>query len=279
MKKFIIMGIVVFLLLVIILLFLWFQDNFLTVSKYTYQSTKISEDFDGCRIMQISDLHNKSFGKNQKKIMEIVEREKPDIIVVTGDIVNRDDYDNSLELIRLMSEKAKVYFVPGNHEARTEKYDEIRESIAVHATVLENKVVQLHQGESFINIAGLADPDFYSKIHKDLHEGWVGRRLSKMLLPEDQFTILLSHRPDLTNVYSEYNVDLVFSGHAHGGQIILPRVGSLYAPDQGWFPEYTMGMHMMNETTMIVSRGLGNMVSVPRIFNYPEIVIVDLEKV
>ena len=100
-----------------------------------------------------------------------------------------------------------------------------------------------------------------------------------MLLPEDQFTILLSHRPDLTNVYSEYNVDLVFSGHAHGGQIILPRVGSLYAPDQGWFPEYTMGMHMMNETTMIVSRGLGNMVSVPRIFNYPEIVIVDLEKV
>lgn len=276
MKKIIIIGIVTFILAVILFLFLWYQDNTLTVSKYKYQSTKIPKDFNDYKMLQISDLHDKSFGKNQKRLMRIVDEENPDIIVVTGDIVNRDDYKNSLKLIRLMSEKSKVYFVPGNHEARNENYKEIRESIAVHVTVLENDIVQINKGESFINIAGLADPDFYTKTNPGIHRDWIGRKLKGLELTENQFNILLSHRPDLFDVYQQYNVDLVFSGHAHGGQFILPYIGSVYAPDQGFRPKYTMGVHEGNGTTMVVSRGLGNMVKIPRLFNRPEVVVVTI---
>lgn len=248
----------------------------LKVSKYTVSSHKIPEDFDGFKIAQISDLHNDSFGKNNKRLLKKIRKNKPDIIVITGDIADSLETENATEFVRQASAIAPTYYVPGNHEAWIDHYPQLESAIQKNgATVLRNETVYLFQGNNALALSGIDDPQFFS----NTPEQSITMESALVYLADNTvpYQILLSHRPEYFEIYCENGYDLVFSGHAHGGQIRLPFVGGIYAPNQGLFPKYDSGAFTKDSTTMIVSRGLGNSVFFPRIGNRPEIVITQLK--
>ena len=173
---------------------------------------------------------------------------------------------------------APIYYVSGNHEAWSGKYDQIKQSLKdAGVLILDDTSLELLKGENSIQLLGLSDPDFLTSNYLD------GTNTKKLELQLKQWSndinykILLSHRPELFSLYIENNIDLIFSGHAHGGQIRLPFLGGLIAPDQGFFPKYTSGPYKNGNTTMFVSRGLGNSIFPFRVFNRPEIVVVTLK--
>ncbi len=267
-KLIVILG---FILLTII--FLYRQNNDITITRINEVSSKIPVDFDGYKILQISDLHIKSFGKNQKSIVKMVTNEAPDLIVITGDLVDSKKYDAEvcLQLCQQLNDVAPIYFVTGNHEAWSNKFDEFETQLkSVGVNVLRNESLFIKHKVSKLLLLGVDDPDFQE-------EGNIEKQIDEMLLAHDEaYTILLSHRPELIEVYSKKNIDLVFSGHAHGGQFRLPIIGGIIAPNQGWLPQYTSGAYGLGNTTMIVSRGLGNSIIPQRLFNKPELVVVTL---
>lgn len=263
----------------LLFLFFYWQNNGLVITAYEYADAKITPELAGFRILQISDLHSKNFrGRLTKKIRE----QKPDIIVITGDLI--DSYDRDIatasKLIADILSIAPVYFVPGNHENNNSRlYSQLAAFLAVSGvTVLEDSSCKI--SEKGLNIIGIADPAFSDSAFYD--EGAVMTAMQQATennSEEDMFNLLLAHRPDYFDLYSQCNVDLVFCGHAHGGQVRLPFVGGLVAPGQGLFPEYTSGIHKKNDTSMVISRGLGNSILPLRIFNRPEIVVVTLKPV
>lgn len=266
-------------LIVIFAIFCVYQNNSIVVTEANYFNPNIPSEFDGYKIVHISDLHNKMFGADQRDLLNRVEALSPDIIVVTGDLIDRRKYDldPAMTFISGAVELAPVYCVSGNHEALSGKFPQIKESlVGAGGNILDNAAVELTRGESSVYIMGLADPSFLPSNDSD------GARISKLakqlnlLVREDTFNILLSHRPELFDLYCEKKIDLVFVGHAHGGQIRISLIGGLVAPQQGLFPKYTTGSYKEASTTMFVSRGLGNSIFPVRIFNRPEIVAVTL---
>ncbi len=257
--------------LVIFALFCLWQNSWLTVSYHSFTHRDIPESFDSCRIVQISDLHNANFGHGNSRLLMKIEALDPDYIVITGDIVdsNHTDIDTAVAFVEDACALAPVYYVTGNHEVllhseeQTRLYDGIRNAGAV---MLEDEAVTLTAEEESITLMGLCD------------EGLGGGNLRQLAgtLDSSQFQLLLAHEPQYFADYSEAGVDLVLSGHAHGGQFRLPFIGGLYAPDQGIFPAYTEGMHELDGTSMIISRGLGNSVFPLRLFNFPEIICIEL---
>lgn len=205
----------------------------------------------------------------------------PDIIVITGDLIDRREYDLDIAIafIKGAVDIAPVYYVSGNHEAWSGKYALIKEKLIANGViVLDNKAFELKKGDESIQILGLSDPDFLTS---DYLDGTDNREILKQLKiwsNGESFKILLSHRPELLNLYFENNIDLIFTGHAHGGQFRIPGIGGLVAPDQGFFPKYTSGSYKKGMSTMFVSRGLGNSIIPIRIFNRPEIVVVTLKQ-
>lgn len=256
-------------ILVLIVFCVW-QDNDLTVTRLNYINSKIPVAFDGYKIVQISDLHNKSFGAKNKRLLESIEKEQPDIIVITGDIVDkfRTNQQVAVDFVGEACKIASVYYVSGNHESWIDDYDILASDLSeAGAIVLDNKVQTVTINDESIDIIGLKDYDFYSGVTAN----------DMVKESANEFRILLSHQPQLINEYADSGVDLVFSGHAHGGQVRLPVIGGLYAPNQGVFPDYTAGMYTVGNTTMCVSRGLGNSVCPIRVFNRPEIVVLTLQ--
>lgn len=250
-------------------IFLHWNNTALQVTKYTVSSSRIPEGFDGFRIVQISDLHNTAFGKDNCRLLGDIRALSPDIIVITGDIVQASPKEKALQFARQAVEIAPTYYVSGNHEYRMDHetlFAELQE-IGVH--VLQNQSVSLEKNGERIRLAGVEDPVFDTKTS-----------LEEKLLPllqEEAYTILLSHRPELFDSYVHCGVDLVFTGHAHGGQFRLPFIGGLYVPNQGIFPKYDAGIFTSGKTNMIISRGLGNSAFPIRLFNRPEIVAVTLK--
>lgn len=262
-----------------LIIFCLWQNNSIVITRWEYASSKIPGQFDGYVIAHISDLHNKEFGKNQSTLLNKLEDTHPDIIVVTGDLIDRRRFNLNVAMrfINGAVQIAPVYFVSGNHEAWSNKYPGLRESL-VNAGVrtLDNSMAELSAGEGTISVLGLQDPDFLTSSYM---EGTDTSRLTEQLeqwSSREEFQILLAHRPELFKLYAANNINLVFSGHAHGGQFRLPFIGGLVAPDQGLFPKYTSGYYKQDESTMFVSRGLGNSIVPIRIFNRPEIVVVTL---
>ena len=170
-----------------------------------------------------------------------------------------------------------MYYVSGNHESLSDAYPDFRtklEALGVH--VLDDRYVTLRKGEDAVCLVGVDDPVMAKEwIDDDLA---MEKHIAAMDLPSDLFTILLSHRPELLQVYAQYGIDLVFSGHAHGGQIRLPFIGGLFAPCQGLLPRYTSGIYTIEYTQMVVSRGIGNSVFPFRVHNRPELVFITLSK-
>lgn len=262
-----------------LVIFSIYQNNSIVVTKSNYNSLKIPGDFNGFTIVHISDLHNKMFGDCQAGILNKIKSLSPDIIVVTGDLIDRRKYnlDIAMAFIFEAVKTAPVYYVSGNHEAWSGKFSLIEESLidaGVH--ILDDRAVEITKGKNTINLMGLADPAF---LPSNYFDGTNISNMAKQLKQwstGDNFSILLSHRPELFDLYCENNIDLVFTGHAHGGQIRIPFIGGLVAPDQGMFPKYTSSSYYKDSTTMFVSRGLGNSIFPIRIFNRPEIVAVTL---
>ncbi|MBU3110212.1 metallophosphoesterase [Clostridium lacusfryxellense] len=269
-------ALTMFLVIITLIVFCIWQNNGIMVTKIKYSNSKIPNDFDGYTIVQISDLHNKEFGINQSKLLNKTKKAKPDIIVITGDLIDRNhtNIELAMEYISGAVKIAPVYFVSGNHEKWSGTYKELSDKLTkAGVTILDNKKVSLDKNNKTITLIGISDPAFYPDDY------WEGKRLKTLMIGEqNNFNILLSHRPELMDLYVDNHVDLAFSGHAHGGQFRLPFIGGLIAPDQGLFPEFTEGNHEKEATSMIVSRGLGNSIIPLRIFNRPEVVVVTLKK-
>ena len=267
--------------LVILCLGIWtlWGNIALEVNEYEIVSDRIPEAFAGFRIAQVSDLHNKDFGEGYGQLLTLLSQINPDIIVVTGDLIDsrQTDLDIALEFAWQAGKIARVYYVSGNHEARVPEYEDLKIGLVkAGVVILENQKVQItREGES-ITLMGIDDPSFQEDYLFGDSESVARQAITDLQNESDGYTILLSHRPELFDLYVETEMDLVFSGHAHGGQFRLPFVGGLVAPNQGFFPKYDAGLFSEGSTNMIVSRGVGNSIIPIRFNNRPEIIVATL---
>ena len=251
----------------------------LEVNEYQITSDKIPEAFSGFRIAQVSDLHNAEFGEGNCKLIGLLSQTDPDMIVLTGDLIDsrQTDIEIALEFAEQAMQISPVYFISGNHEARMREYDDLKMGLVdAGVVVLENQQVQITKEGEHITLIGVDDPSFRTDYLFGDAESVIKQATADLQNETDSFTILLSHRPELFDTYVDSGVDLVFSGHAHGGQFRIPLVGGLVAPNQGFFPKYDAGQFNRENTTMIVSRGVGNSIIPVRFNNRPEIIVVSL---
>lgn len=271
-----------FFLVVIVIGSIWIAwgNTALELNEYQINSDKLPASFRGFRIAQISDLHNAKMGKNNENLLKRLEEAKPDIIVITGDSI--DSYHTDVEVSLQFMEKAvsiaPCYYVTGNHEARLsrEVYLDFEEKIEGYGIeVLHDEAILLERDGEHLAIAGVDDPSFSSK-HNGIRYSNMSNYIQELFDEDEGFQILLSHRPELFDDYVDAGVELVLSGHAHGGQFRLPFIGGLVAPNQGLFPEYDAGLFSEEGTNMIVSRGIGNSIFPIRFNNRPEIIVVEL---
>ena len=270
-------------LLAVLIIFFTCVGNYdIETNKYNIKSEKIPESFDGFRIVQVSDLHNTEFDKYNSTVVSPVFHAEPDIIVITGDMIDsrNTDVDVALSFAQKAVNIAPVYYINGNHESRVpEEYEKLKQGLTeAGVTVLENESVDITVGEDTITLIGINDPTFRMELVDDAMEQNIAHQLMSVIPDNDNFKVLLAHRPEYFDVYAG-NVDLVLSGHAHGGQFRIPFVGGLVAPGQGFFPEYYEGSHIKENTEMIVSRCVGNSIIPFRINNKPEIIVAELTKI
>lgn len=277
-KKKYLAVILAILLLVLVLWTIWGNVT-VGVTHYRITSNQLPDSFDGFKIAVVSDLHNARFGSDNSQITRKIEEEHPDIIAITGDLVdsNRTDTETAIALVHKLMQIAPCYYVTGNHEAWIGKqFSELEEMLfAENVQILHDEVIQLEKNGQTIQLAGLDDPDFTER-DTAVQQSMLQTKLNQMNL-SDEYCILLSHRPETFVAYVEENIDLVLSGHAHGGQFRLPFIGGIVAPNQGLFPKYDAGKYTRNNTTMIVSRGIGNSIIPIRFNNRPEIVVIELK--
>ena len=254
----------------------------LEINEYTIVSDEIPQDFDDFRIAQISDLHNDEFGEGNEKLVRLLSRSCPDMIVITGDLIDsrHTNIGIALEFVQQAMKLAPVYYVSGNHESRVLEYEALKTGlIEAGVVILENQKVRITRNGAYIALIGIDDPSFRNK---DLFEDGASASasaLSELQNESDGYTVLLAHRPELFHTYANAGIDLVFSGHAHGGQFRLPFIGGLFAPHQGFFPKFDAGLFSEGSTSMIVSRGLGKSIIPLRFNNRPEIVVAELKSV
>ncbi len=243
----------------------WVLWGNLTVglTEVTITEENLPMAFHGYKIAHVSDLHNSHLWKQTIKQLE---KAKPDIICITGDLVdsNRPDVDVALSFVAEAVKIAPCYYVPGNHEGRLDDalYLQLTQGMEQHGVViLQDREVVLERGDEQIAIAGL---------------GW-NENLAESISEFDGYRILLAHHPEYIEIYKRAQYDLVLSGHVHGGQFRIPLLGGLLAPGQGWFPHYDAGVFDEGKTDLIISRGIGNSTFPVRLNNRPEVIIITLK--
>lgn len=273
---------VVGVLLLLIVFYLHFQNTSIQITNYDITNSSIPTEFNHFKIAQISDFHNTSSKKIQKTLILNLKKEKPNIILITGDFIDsyRTKLEVSIQFLDQIKNIAPIYYVTGNHEARITSYLEFEKDLkSRNVIILNNEKQIIDYKNSKIEIIGLQDPEFYQKKISPMDASYIiNSKLKSVIDEKHHFQILLSHRPELFEVYVNNNIDLVFSGHAHGGQIRLPLIGPIFAPSQGLFPKYTNGMHFKNNTTMVISRGIGNSSFPFRVHNRGELIFLQLMK-
>jgi len=267
--------ILIIILIILFAVYLYLQNNYLSVTRHTIKSSKVPKEFNNYKIAHISDFHNLKSNYLTKSIIGNLKKEKIDIIVITGDLIHQDNNTRALYLISKIRDISKVYYVRGNHEKRSNNYSNLEEGLLKNdVIILNNKKEEIKIDNKVINIIGVDDP-FDKKEKKDTIN--ILKSINNIKYDKNKFTILLSHRPELFLTYVKANIDLVFTGHAHGGQVRLPFIGGLYAPNQGILPKYTSGLYKKNNTSMLVSRGLGNSGFPFRFNNRPNLIITTLK--
>ncbi len=255
-------------------------------AEYTIFSKKLKKN---SKIVLLSDLHNKSFGENNKKLIEAIEEANPDFIVIAGDMMTsngeKTQYNVPVKLLRHLASKYPVYYGNGNHEYRMKVYKKVygdkyhkykNELISCGVCFLENERVYLP--ETNIELFGLEIERYYYKrfYRRPMEEGYIKSKIGKS--NDNHFELLIAHNPDYFDKYAQWGADLTVSGHVHGGVMKLPVLGGVVSPMMRFFPKYDGGLFKENEKQMILSRGLG-MHTIPiRVFNPGELVIIHLKQ-
>ncbi len=258
-----------------LLLFFWmfWGNRTIQVSQVEITDAEVPDAFIDFKIAHLSDIHDKNWGET---LIAPIQEENPDIIVITGDLIdsNEPDIYSASLLIEELNKIAPIYFVTGNHEAWSGHYDTLKESLLNQSVnILDNEAIVLQRNGEELLLLGLKDSAFATE---DEHSLAIEARVQELSGQFDGFKLLLAHRPELFESYVRNDLNLVLSGHAHGGQFRLPFIGGLIAPDQGLFPEYTSGVYEENKTKMVVSRGLGNSIIPLRFNNRPELIFIEL---
>lgn len=266
---------------ILLILIVWtaWGNAALELNTYTISSRGLPDAFDGYRIAQVSDLHNAEFGDGNQRLLDMLREAEPDMIAITGDLI--DSRKTNIAVALAFAEEAvriaPCYYVSGNHETRVPEYRELKAGLeAAGVTVLDDARVEIEISGKSITIIGVNDPSFLAD-YLTSDAAVMDRKLSELSSEDASFTILLSHRPELFDTYAAHEMDLVLTGHAHGGQFRLPLIGGLIAPNQGLFPKYDDGLYSEGNTNMIVSRGLGNSIIPFRFNNRPEVVLIELK--
>jgi len=256
-KKFIFLAIAAAVLVALVIWIAW-GNTAMELNTYTISSLKLPESFDGYRIAHVSDLHNAEMGKDNETLLSMLRDADPDMIAITGDLIDsrNTDIEVALQFVREAVKIAPCYYVTGNHEARVNEYGELKaEMEAAGVTVLEDVRKEISIEGETITLIGVNDPSYQTDYLFGDAESVIDAKLEELHTENAGFTILLSHRPELFDTYADHDIDLVLSGHAHGGQFRLPFIGGLVAPNQGLFPEYDAGIYSEGNTNMLVSRG------------------------
>lgn len=267
-----------------------YENNTIEKAEYIVENLKIPKEFNDFNIVQISDLHNKSFGKNNKNLIKVIDELSPNIVVITGDLIegSSNNFDISLNFVNDISKKYDVYYIIGNHEqkASIKKYKDIYEEYLkkvsnTKAKILDNKYVRLKIKDSYINLYGFTVPFECYTYMLSKHEK---RYIDKYYMDETlgninnlEYNILLAHNPFFFEEYSKWGADLVMAGHVHGGIVRIPKLGGLLSPNREFFPEYDLGKYTINNSDMILSKGLGGSKILSRINCRPEIIKITLK--
>lgn len=243
------------------------------LSRYELSFADLPESFDGCRIVHISDLHGMSFGRDNRRLAELIRRQQPDIIAYTGDIAGAEGDLSAVEpLLKELEGLCPAYYVNGNHEwadGCVEEIEALMERYGVRC--LSNEIELLYRGEDSIAIIGAEDPNGRA----DMMTPWE-LSLQAGELYSGKFMLWLAHRNDYIKMYPDIGTDLILSGHAHGGIVRLPLVGGLLNVNRRLGAEYESGLYYSGHYIMEVSRGLGNSIPIPRFLNRPELVTIEL---
>ena len=258
------------------------------VTKYIASSKKIPQEFNGFKIVQLSDFHSSGYKDTTEIIISKVKEINPDIIVMTGDMVNwpTKDTEELEKLLNSLADVCPIYYITGNHEQLSEglitkKYQNILDLLdELNITFLRNEYVEIERNGQSINLYGMDIPldastgRYPSSLQ--LESGYVKRNLPQ--IDSSKFNILLSHNPAFLKQYSEFGADLVLAGHIHGGIIRIPIIGiGIFSSERGLLPRYDDGKFKRGDTTMIVNRGIGTSSIGLRIFNNPEISVITLK--
>jgi len=265
-------------LFLIIILAITAFYNGLVIRNYSLSTDKFAQG-ESIRAVLISDLHSHIYGNNQNKLIEKISRQNPDIILLAGDIADDHMPIAGTELLLLgIKDVAPVFYVSGNHECWSGDIDSIKNIVKSYGvTVLEGGYEEVIINGVTVTIAGVDDPERVR--YERYSTGKSTWEVFDELAVKDQFKILIAHRPERIEEYKRYTFDLVVSGHSHGGQVRIPLLlNGLFAPNQGLFPKYAGGMYKHDNLTHIVSRGVSFDPLLPRIFNPPEVVVIDISK-
>lgn len=277
--------VIVLLLLLVVLLRIYIDNEIPKVSNVEIKSPKLPEAFDGYKIVQLSDLHSKSFGNNNEMLIDMIDKESPNIIVMTGDMVtaNEKDFTVFYSLVKELTKKYRVYYVYGNHEG--ELSSKLKSEITAFlkengVIVLDNDYISIEKNNEKINLYGLCyTQKYYSYKGGKKHiitENYIKNKLGT--IDKNKYNILLTHNPLFFDAYSGYGFDLTLSGHVHGGLIRLPFIGGILSPERKFFPQYSAGVYEKGNSKLVVSRGLSRGTKGFRFFNRPDVVSITLKK-
>lgn len=285
-------GIVSMTIILLVLLYvagsIWVSSEWLVVREYEYETDRAPTGH-ALRIVVLSDLHNHEFGKNNRKLVEKIEQQEPDLILLDGDFLNGESEDAHVPctLIKSLKEVGPVYYALGNHEEEymKEGHNElINELEASGAIVLDKEYADIDMNGISVRLGGMYDYAF-GLDGNDSAEAAPDdvRKFLEEYQDTDRVKVMMAHRPDsfvFGNASSYWKVDLVISGHNHGGQVVIPGLGGLYGGDQGWFPQYVHGMYQKDQMSLLVTSGLGShKQALPRFNNPPEVVVVTIKGV
>ncbi|MDQ5984133.1 MAG: putative protein YpbG [Eubacteriales bacterium SKADARSKE-1] len=261
-------------LLMIILIAIFGTSQDLQIRHYSESTKKVSETI---KIAVITDLHNTTYGEHQAELISATKEQNPDFICFVGDLINSIKHiDEAIDLISSLTKSYPCYYVSGNHEYWSENCDNFKGLLRSYGVnVLEGTKKSIKVRGQNLQICGVDDPEVLYEPMKG-YKGWNEQLERCNKETGEVYSILLSHRPEKVEDYNKCNFDLILCGHAHGGQFRIPwLMNGLYAPDQGFFPKFAGGEYKLSDSMMIVSRGLIKN-HIPRVFNRPELVIVDI---
>ncbi|HEX2944438.1 MAG TPA: metallophosphoesterase [Clostridia bacterium] len=252
--------------------------NGLVVRSYTVRSDKLEPE-SSVRAVLITDLHSHIYGENQRDLLTLIDRQKPDIILLAGDIADDvEPFEGAQLFFAGVSKIAPAYYVSGNHDIYLDNAASVKRTIrSFGISVLESSFEKIKIRDNTLIVAGVDDPDIE---RYDWGFDWEDSMVKAFsgLDREQGYKILVAHRPELIDIYGRFDFDLIVSGHAHGGQARIPfLVNGLYSPGEGWFPKHAGGAYKYGNLTRVVSRGLSNNFRLPRVFNPPEIVVIDIK--